>query len=96
MDDKGFLNAQIYGEEPSDTQVSMNSEKVEEDLDKGITWATNKKVTDEDGEVLEDGLLYESVYSYNPPVPPEIKHETSEPRVSGWLDPNNTSGWAGT
>lgn len=69
MDDKGFLNAQIYGEEPSDTQVSMNSEKVEEDLDKGITWATNKKVTDEDGEVLEDGLLYESVYSYNPPVP---------------------------
>ncbi len=48
---------------------------------------------DEDGKVLEDGLLFESVYSYNPPVPPEIKHETSEPRGAGWVDATNTSGW---
>ena len=96
INEDGFMIAQIWGEEPTGKTVSMNSEKVEEDLGKGITWATYKTVKDEDGEVLEDGLLFESLYSYNPPVPPEIKHETSEPRGAGWLDPTNTSGWAGT
>ncbi len=93
INEDGFMVAQIWGEEPTGKTVSMDSEKVEEDLNKGITWATYKKVTDEDGEVLEDGLLYESIYSYNPPVPPEIKHETSEPRGAGWVDATNTSGW---
>ncbi len=93
VNEDGFLIAQIYGEKPADKVVSMDSEKVEEDLGKGITWATYKKVTDNDGQVLEDGLLYETLYSYNPPTPPELKHETNEPRGSGWVDESNTTNW---
>ena len=93
VNEDGFLVAQIYGEEPADKVVSMDSEKVEEDLGKGITWATYKKVSDNDGKVLEDGLLYETIYSYNPPTPPELKHETNEPRGSGWVDESNTTNW---
>ncbi|MDQ3303866.1 MAG: VanW family protein [Actinomycetota bacterium] len=93
INEDDFLVVQIWGEEPTGKTISMDSEKVEEDLNKGIKWATYKKVKDEDGKVLEDGLLFESVYSYNPPVPPEIKHETSEPRGAGWVDATNTSGW---
>jgi vancomycin resistance protein YoaR len=93
VNEDGFIIAQIYGEKPADKVVSMDSEKVEEDLGKGITWATYKKVTDNDGNVLQDDLLYETTYSYNPPVPPELKHETHEPRGSGWVDESNTTNW---
>ena len=93
VNEDGFLVAEIYGEEPTGRTVSMDSEKVEEDLGRGIEWATYKKVTDEDGNILEDGLLFETVYSYNPPVPEEMKHETNEPRGSGWLDLTNTTNW---
>ena len=93
VNEDGFLIAQIYGEEPADKVVSLESEKVEEDLGKGITWATYKTVTDNNGQVLEDGLLYETLYSYNPPTPPELKHETHEPRGSGWVDESNTTNW---
>ena len=93
VNEDGFLIAQIYGEKPADKVVSMDSEKVDEDLGKGITWASYKKVTDNDGQVLEDGLLYETLYSYNPPTPPELKHETNEPRGSGWVDESNTTNW---
>lgn len=93
VNEDGFLIAQIYGEEPADKVVSMESEKIDEDLSKGITWATYKTVTDNDGQVLEDGLLYETLYSYNPPTPPELKHETNEPRGSGWVDESNTTNW---
>ena len=92
VNEDGFIIAQIYGEKPTDKVVSMDSEKVEEDLGKGIKWATYKKVA-EDGEMVEDGLLFETTYSYNPPVPDEIKHETSEPRGSGWVDATNTTNW---
>ena len=92
VNEDGFIIAQIYGEKPTDKVVSMDSEKVEEDLGKGIKWDTYKKVS-EDGEMLEDGLLFETTYSYNPPVPDEIKHETSEPRGSGWVDATNTTNW---
>jgi hypothetical protein len=94
VNDKGFLVAQVYGERPTGKQVSMDSEKVEENPNKGIKWATYKTVRDDKGKVLEDGLLFETVYSYNPPTPPEMKHKTNEPRGSGWLDPTNTTGWA--
>ena len=94
VNDKGFLVAQIYGEKPTGKRVSMDSEKVEENPNKGIKWATYKTVKDNNGKVLEDGLLFETVYSYNPPTPPEMKHKTNEPRGSGWLDPTNTTGWA--
>lgn len=93
VNEDGFLVAEIYGEKPADKTVSMTSEKVEEDLGKGIKWATYKEVKNEDGEAVEDGLLYETVYSYNPPVPEEMKHETNEPRGSGWLDLSNTTNW---
>ncbi len=93
VNEDGFLVAEIYGEEPTDKVVSMSSEKVEEDLGKGIKWATYKTETDENGEAVQDGLLYETTYSYNPPVPEEMKHETNEPRGSGWLDITNTTNW---
>ncbi len=92
VNEDGFLIAQIYGEEPSNRVVSMNSEKIDEDLQKGIKWATYKKVI-EDGEVVEDDTLYETTYSYNPPVPEDLEHETHEPRGSGWLDMSNTTNW---
>lgn len=92
VNEDGFLIAQIYGEEPGDKVVSMDSEKIEEDLQKGIKWATYKTVI-EDGEVVEDGTLFETTYSYNPPVPEELEHETAEPRGSGWLDMSNTTNW---
>lgn len=93
INEDGFLVAEIYGEEPTNKVVSMSSEKVEEDLGKGITWATYKTETDENGETVQDGLLFETTYSYNPPVPEEMKHETNEPRGSGWLDLSNTTNW---
>ncbi|QIN81041.1 hypothetical protein GBA65_21600 (plasmid) [Rubrobacter marinus] len=94
VDEDGFLTAQILGNKPSGDQIVMSSEKVEESLTTGITWVTSKKVTDEDGEVVFDDTLYTDTYSYNPPVPEEMKHETSEPRTAGWIDPSNTTGWA--
>jgi hypothetical protein len=95
VDEKGFLNAQIFGEEPTGLEVEMRSEKVFEDPNRGIKWATYKKVTEEDGEVLRDGFLYSDIYSYNPPAPEGVPHyDTRKPRVSGWPDPNNTTGWA--
>jgi vancomycin resistance protein YoaR len=93
VNEDNFLVAQIYGEKPTGKVVSMSSEKVDEDLNKGIKWSTYKKVTDENGKVTEDGLLFDTVYSYNPPVPADMKHETSEPRGSGWLDMSNTTNW---
>ena len=92
VNEDGFLIAQIYGEEPTGKVVSMDTEKVEEDLGKGIKWATYKRMA-ENGTMVEDGLLYETVYSYNPPVPDEIKHETDEPRGAGWVDMSNTTNW---
>jgi len=92
VNEDGFLVAEIYGEEPSNKVVSMDSEKIKEDLEKGIEWATYKKVI-EDGEVVEDGTLFKTTYSYNPPIPEELKHETNEPRGSGWLDQSNTTNW---
>jgi vancomycin resistance protein YoaR len=94
VNDRGFLVAQVYGERPTGRQVSMDSEKVEENPSKGIKWDTYKTVRDDKGNILQDGLLFETVYSYNPPTPPELKHHTNEPRGSGWLDPTNTTGWA--
>jgi vancomycin resistance protein YoaR len=93
VDEKGFLNAEILGQ-PTGKQVEMRSEKVFEDPMRGIKWATYKKVT-RDGEVLFDGLIHDYVYGYNPPAPEGGPHyETSAPRVAGWNDPTNTTGWA--
>ena len=97
VDEQGFLTAQILGQEPTGKRVVMNTEKVEQSTAEGIKWITSKKVIGADGEVLFDDVMYEGVYSFNPPLPEELeslKHETNEPRVSGWLDPSNTTGWA--
>jgi hypothetical protein len=94
VDEKGFLNARILGEEPTGKVIEMRSEKVFEDPTRGIKWATYKKVT-KDGKVLFDGLLHQDVYGYNPPVPEGMpNYETNKPRVGGWPDPGNTTGWA--
>jgi len=94
VDDKGFLKAKIYGR-PTGLEVDMSTEKIFEDTTRGIKWTTYKKVTDEDGNVLRDGLLHTYRYSYNPPAPEGVPHyETTTPRVSGWNDPGNTTGWA--
>jgi vancomycin resistance protein YoaR len=93
VDDKGILNAQILGQ-PTGKKVEMRTEKMWEDPVRGIKWNTYKKVT-EDGKVERDGLLYSYRYSYNPPVPADAPHyKTTAPRVAGWSDPTNTTGWA--
>jgi vancomycin resistance protein YoaR len=93
VDEKGFLNAQILGQ-PTGKEVEMRTEKVFEDTTRGIKWVTYKKVT-QDGEVIRDGYLHEYTYSYNPPVPDDTPHyDTNAPRVAGWSDPGNTTGWA--
>jgi hypothetical protein len=93
INEDGFMVAQIYGEKPTGKRVTMDSEKIEENPQKGITWVTYKTVTENNGKVVEDGVMFETLYSYNPPTPPEIKHETYEPRGSGWVDTGNTTNW---
>jgi vancomycin resistance protein YoaR len=93
VDDKGILNAEIVGR-PTGKKVEMHTEKVWERPQVGIKWATYKRVT-KDGEVLFDGLLHEYIYGYTPPIPDGVPHyDTSVPRVAGWSDPTNTTGWA--
>jgi vancomycin resistance protein YoaR len=93
VDEDGFLRAEIHGR-PTGKKVEMRTEKIFERTDRGIKWATYKKVTNEDGKVIFDGLIHDYVYSYNPPAPDEGPHyDTSIPRVSGWKDPTNTTGW---
>jgi vancomycin resistance protein YoaR len=94
VDQNGLLNAEILGQ-PTGKKVEMRTEKVWERPQVGIKWATYKKVTDEDGKVLFNGLIHRYVYAYNPPVPEGLPHyDTSAPRVAGWPDPTNTTGWA--
>ena len=94
VDEKGFLNAEILGQ-PTGKKVEMRTEKVFEDPMRGIKWATYKRVTNEDGKVIFDGLIHDYIYGYNPPAPEGGPHyETSAPRVAGWNDPTNTTGWA--
>jgi vancomycin resistance protein YoaR len=94
VDEDGFLNAEIHGR-PTGKKVEMRTEKVWERPQVGIKWDTYKKVTDKDGKVLFDGLLHSYIYGYNPPVPEGVPHyDTSVPRVAGWPDPTNTTGWA--
>jgi vancomycin resistance protein YoaR len=92
VDEKGFLNAEIVGQ-PTGKKVEMRTEKIWERPQVGIKWATYKTVT-KDGEVLFDGLIHDYIYAYNPPVPEGMPHyDTNIPRVSGWKDPTNTTGW---
>jgi vancomycin resistance protein YoaR len=94
VDDEGILRAQILGK-PTGKKVEMSTKKMWEDLDRGIKWNTYKKVTDKDGKVIQDGLLYTYLYSWNPPVPENAPHyKTTAPRVGGWPDPTHTTGWA--
>ena len=93
VDEKGLLNAQILGRSTG-MKVEMSTKKIYEDPVKGIKWTTYKKVT-EDGEVIRDGFLYTYRYSFNPPPPDNAPHfKTTTPRVAGWSDPTNTTGWA--
>ncbi|MBA2441619.1 MAG: VanW family protein [Rubrobacter sp.] len=93
VDGEGFLNAEIHGR-PTGKEVKMRSERVFEDPQRGIKWRTYKTV-EQDGETIEDGVLHAGLYSYNPPPPEDATdHGTSAPRVAGWEDPNNTTGWA--
>jgi vancomycin resistance protein YoaR len=92
VDERGFLNAEIWGQ-PTGKKVEMRTEKVFERTDRGIKWATYKTVTNEDGKVIFDGLIHEYIYSYNPPIPDGPHYDTSVPRVAGWKDPTNTTGW---
>jgi vancomycin resistance protein YoaR/ribosomal protein L13E len=93
VDEKGLLNAQILGQ-PTGKKVEMSTEKIYEHPVKGIKWTTYKKVT-EDDRVIRDGFLYTYRYSFNPPPPENAPHyKTTAPRVAGWSDPTNTTGWA--
>jgi vancomycin resistance protein YoaR len=93
VDDKGLLNAQILGQ-PTGKKIEMSTKKIYEDPVKGIKWTTYKKVT-ADGKVIRDGFLYTYRYSFNPPPPENVPHyKATAPRVAGWADPTNTTGWA--
>ena len=93
VDEKGFLNAQILGQ-PTGKKVEMTTEKIFESTARGIRWDTYKKVT-QNGEVTFNDMIHTYTYSYNPPAPEDGPHyDTSAPRVSGWNDPGNTTGWA--
>ena len=93
VDERGFLNAEIVGQ-PTGKKVKLRTEKVWERPQVGIKWATYKTVTNKDGKVLFDGLIHDYIYAYNPPIPEGLPHyDTSIPRVSGWKDPTNTTGW---
>jgi vancomycin resistance protein YoaR len=94
VDEDGYLNAQILGQKPTGNKVIMNTEKISQSTSEGIKWITYKKIVGADGEVLFDDVMYEGTYSWNPPTPAALEHETNEPRVSGWLDPGNTTGWS--
>lgn len=77
----GILVAEIWGQ-PTGIEVEMRSEKVFEDLQRGIKWTTYKTVK-EDGEVVYDGPIYEDLYSFPPPT--EGNGEGyNEVRVGGW------------
>jgi vancomycin resistance protein YoaR len=95
VDQNGFLNAQILGQ-PTGKKVEMRTVKIWERPQVGIKWATYKKVTDvKTGKVLFNGHIHSYIYAYNPPVPPAMQgDDTSAPRVAGWPDPTNTTGWA--
>jgi vancomycin resistance protein YoaR len=94
VDKKGILNAEIVGQ-PTGKKVEMRTKKIWERPQVGIKWATYKTVTNKKGKVLFDGKIYDYIYSYNPPIPEGLPHyDTSVPRVSGWSDPTNTTGWA--
>ena len=93
VDEEGFLNAQILGQ-PTGKKVEMTTEKIFESTARGIRWDTYKKVT-EDGRVTFNDRIHTYTYSYNPPPPDDAPHyDTSAPRVAGWDDPGNTTGWA--
>ena len=77
----GLLTAEIWGQ-PTGMEVEMRSEKIFEDLQLGIKWATYKKVT-RDEEIIYDGLLYQDIYSFPPPE--SVGDEGyNEVRVGGW------------
>ncbi len=93
VDKDGFLNAEIHGR-PTGMKVEMHTEKDWERPQVGIKWSTYKTVT-KDGKVIQDGKIYDYIYGYNPPIPEDVPHyDTSAPRVAGWPDPTNTTGWA--
>jgi vancomycin resistance protein YoaR len=92
VDEKGFLNAEIRGQ-PTGKKIEMHTEKIFERPQVGIKWATYKTVK-KDGKVIFDGLIHDYIYAYNPPAPEGGPHyDTSIPRVSGWSDPTNSTGW---
>lgn len=79
--DDGLLTAEIWGR-PTGMEVEMRSEKVFEDLQRGIQWQTHKKVT-QDGEVIYDGVISTDLYSFPPPE--SVGDEGyNEVRVGGW------------
>jgi vancomycin resistance protein YoaR len=82
--EKGILKAEIWGQ-PNDKEVTMRSEQDFKDTDRGIKWSTYKTVK-EDGQVTQEGLLHEDLYSYPPPE--SVGDEGyNDVRVGGWSSP---------
>ena len=78
--DDGILKAEIWGQ-PNGKEVTMRSEQDFKDTDRGIKWSTYKTVKD-DGEVVQEGKIYEDLYSYPPPEASEEGY--NDVRVGGW------------
>jgi vancomycin resistance protein YoaR len=82
--EKGILKAEIWGQ-PNDKEVTMRSEQDFKDTDRGIKWSTYKTVKEE-GQVTQEGLLHEDLYSYPPPE--SVGDEGyNDVRVGGWSSP---------
>lgn len=77
----GFLVAEVWGV-PTGKKVTMHSEEDYRDLNVGIKWSTYKRV-EKDGQVLQDGLLHEDLYSYPPPESVDAEGY-NEVRAGGW------------
>lgn len=59
--DDGFVYAEVWGNQDEDTDVEMNSEVVSRSPEENV-WRADRKVTDRDGTVLEDGVLHTDSY----------------------------------
>jgi vancomycin resistance protein YoaR len=78
---EGILKAEIWGQ-PNGKEVTMRSEQDFKDTSRGIKWSTYKTV-EKDGEVIQQGKIYEDLYSFPPPE--SLGDEGyNDVRVGGW------------
>ncbi|MDN5696544.1 MAG: VanW family protein [Rubrobacter sp.] len=78
--ENGILKAEVWGQ-PTGKEVTMRSEQDFKDTERGIKWSTYKTV-EEDGEIVQQGQIYEDLYSFPPPEASDEGY--NDVRVGGW------------